>query len=58
MIEDLPTTRVTSVDRSISPRWQRLAFIGVAASAAVFVGGALWQIVGLLAPVLSLFFGC
>jgi predicted PurR-regulated permease PerM len=36
---------------------QRLALVGICASAAVFVGGALWYVVGLLAPVLGLFFG-
>ena len=38
-------------------RWQRLALIGVCASAAVFVAGCLWLVVGFLAPVLGLFFG-
>jgi predicted PurR-regulated permease PerM len=57
VIEDLPSNRIVSADGSVSSRWQRLAVIGVAASAAVFVGGAVWQIVGVLAPVLSLFFG-
>ena len=37
--------------------WQRVAIIGVSASAAVFLGACLWLVVGLLAPVLGLFFG-
>jgi predicted PurR-regulated permease PerM len=37
--------------------WQRLALVGVAASAAVFLAGSAWQAVGALAPVLGLFFG-
>jgi predicted PurR-regulated permease PerM len=37
--------------------WQRLALIGLCASAAVFVGWFLWLVVGFLAPVIGLFFG-
>jgi predicted PurR-regulated permease PerM len=37
--------------------WQRVAIIGVSASAAVFLGACLWLVVGFLAPVLGLFFG-
>jgi predicted PurR-regulated permease PerM len=37
--------------------WQRVAIIGVSASAAVFLGACLWLAVGFLAPVLGLFFG-
>jgi uncharacterized membrane protein YuzA (DUF378 family) len=37
--------------------WQRLASIGVCISAARFIGGSVWQLLGLLAPVLGLFFG-
>lgn len=55
--EDRPTTRVANVDGSVSPPWQRPALIGVTVSAAIFVGGAVCQILGLLSPVLSLFFG-
>jgi predicted PurR-regulated permease PerM len=38
-------------------KWQRVALIGVAVSAAVFLGACLWFVVGILAPVLGLFFG-
>jgi predicted PurR-regulated permease PerM len=38
-------------------KWQRLAYIGVCASAAVFLGGWAWAVVGYLAQVLGLFFG-
>jgi predicted PurR-regulated permease PerM len=37
--------------------WQRLAFVGIAASAAVFLAGSAWQTLGVLGPVLGLFFG-
>jgi predicted PurR-regulated permease PerM len=37
--------------------WQKLAFVGVAASAAVFLAGSTWQAIGALAPVIGLFFG-
>jgi predicted PurR-regulated permease PerM len=38
-------------------QWQRLAVIGICASAAVFLGWVLWLVIGFLAPVLGLFFG-
>ena len=38
-----------------NPRWQRLACVGVAASAAIFLTGSAWQVIGVLAPVLGLF---
>jgi predicted PurR-regulated permease PerM len=57
VIEDPPTVRVPNVDGSVGPPWQRLALIGVTASAAIFVAGAVGQMLGLLAPVLNLFFG-
>ena len=37
--------------------WQRVANIGVSASAGVFLGACLWLVAGFLAPVLGLFFG-
>ena len=42
---------------AVSPNWQRLALLGVCASAGVFLAGYAWQVVGVLAPVLGLFFG-
>jgi len=40
-----------------SPTLQRTALLAVCASAAVFIGSWAWQIVGVLEPVLGLFFG-
>jgi predicted PurR-regulated permease PerM len=42
---------------AVSPNWQRLAIFGVCGSAGVFLAGSAWQVVGVLAPVLGLFFG-
>ena len=41
----------------LSPRWQRIAVLAICASAVVFVGSSLWQMLGFVAPVLGLFFG-
>lgn len=41
----------------INPGWQRLALVGVCASAALFVASSVWHILEQLAPVLGLFFG-
>jgi predicted PurR-regulated permease PerM len=42
---------------AVSPRWQRITVFAICASAALFVGSSLWQMLGLVAPVLGLFFG-
>ena len=42
---------------AVSPRWQWIAVLAICASAALFVGSSLWQMLGLVAPVLGLFFG-
>ena len=41
----------------MNPAWQRIAVLGICASAAVFLAGSLWQVLAALGPVLGLFFG-